>query len=466
MRINSVQIKNYRSIEDLTIEFARLSDQSATFGLIGVNEAGKSSILKALALKDELIVVSQKDFRAKNQPIEVIYNMTPDLEDSSEYHPKSEDDKNEFILIKKDEAVSNIKLTLRILSGSLTSREYEVQLFDSKNLALPTEFSQRLKPIIITQVPKAIFWTANQKYLITEPIELSRFAASPNEVSVPLKNCFLLAGIENIAERVGSLTESTDIEELQTVLGEKVTQHIQTVWPNHPIKITFLISNGILNFHVKDKESTAKAKTADQRSDGFRQFVSFLLTISAQSRNEELSNSILLLDEPETHLHPQAQEYLLSELIKITKGDKNNLCLFATHSLFMIDKVQLGRNCKVKKVTDKTLIEFFQNKSISYSMVAYEVFDIATTDLHNELYGILQEQSSCASEKDFDEYLQTKGLKRDVPYTKLKPANKQETYSVTLPVKIRNIIHHPENPHNAYTESELRKSIELLNSIR
>jgi len=53
-----------------------------------------------------------------------------------------------------------------------------------------------------------------------------------------------------------------------------------------------------------------------------------LLTISAESATNQLSNSFLLLDEPETHLHPQAQEYLKDELIKITRNDANNIVFF------------------------------------------------------------------------------------------------------------------------------------------
>jgi predicted ATP-dependent endonuclease of OLD family len=192
--------------------------------------------------------------------------------------------------------------------------------------------------------------------MIPITLNLAQFAVTPDTISIPLKNCFALAGIvgaDAIKRKVAVIAESTEREQLENELGESVTVHINTAWPKHPIKITFSISDGLINFHVHDLNTKGKAKTADQRSDGFRQFVSFLLTISAQNRNDELSNSILLLDEPETHLHPQAQEDLLRELVKITQNKRNNIVFFATHSNHMIDKGDLSRNYKVFKNPNK-----------------------------------------------------------------------------------------------------------------
>jgi len=455
MKIQSVQIKNYRSIEDLTLNFLSLKDGSLTYGLIGLNEAGKSSILKALALKDALIEVNTRDFRG-NKPIEIIYILCPNENEIENYGKIASGEE----LSTEVKGVSFEQITCKVSfdKSSPGTRNFAIDISDQKTEVIE-KLEEKLKFKIVEEIPNSIFWTAQDRYLIDKPINQSEFAASPDSVSIPLKNCFLLAGIQNISQHITSLTETTEVEELQNLLSEKVTEHIKTAWPNHPIQITFYISNNLINFHVKDLETKGKAKTADQRSDGFKQFVSFLLTISAQSKNQELTNSVLLLDEPETHLHPQAQEYLLSELIKITANDKNNICLFATHSLFMIDKADLGRNLKVSKSSDKTAAESFANKVSSYSKVAFEVYDISTTDLHNELYGMLQAREDIYTEKEFDNYLGSKGLKGDLPYIKIKKDQTTETYNVTLPVKIRNIIHHPENKNNSFSQQELRNSI-------
>lgn len=315
---------------------------------------------------------------------------------------------------------------------------------------------------------KAIFWTAASNYLIDKPIDLTAFASGPGSVSIPLRNCFLLAGIEDIPARIASLDgDSTEIELLSRELGAKVTEHLSQAWPNHPVEITFLITGNLLNFHVRDSGTQGKAKTADQRSDGFRQFVSFLLTVSAQNKNEELASTILLLDEPETHLHPLAQEYLLRELVALTANDRDNVVLFATHSNYLIDKKDLSRNFRVRKDGDQSNLVKFDKKSSSYASVSYEVFSIASTDYHNELYGMLHErfQNEDATDdsreriKVFDEAFLHKqhGQKRSHPY-------KGKAKEATLPTHVRNCIHHPESGQK-FSEEELSNSIEIMKAM-
>ena len=211
----------------------------------------------------------------------------------------------------------------------------------------------------------------------------------------------------------------------------------------------------MLSFLVEDIGVKYDSKTTSQRSDGFRQFISFLLTISAQSSTNQLSYSLLLLDEPETHLHPQAQECLRKELIKITRNKENNIILFATHSNYMIDKNHIDRCFRVvKQGNKKTKLERIKGQGSSYSEVNYEVFGISTNDYHNELYGYLE----------------------DIEKTKLEnlPQNKKwynektkKTDGVSLATYIRHSIHHPENTSNAkFTDNELTESIKSLRKAK
>ena len=470
MKLTSITIRNYRSIEEVSFDIEALTDGTFTYGLIGVNEAGKSTILKALALKDGLknekgeVLPLARDFKDKSKPIEIRYTYSLDRKEQQE---------------AKDYLVKNAPST-DIAGIDLTIISYTAYFdFDTPNQAMEsvevkdlkdenehkTTIEDHLTTHLSAKTHESIFWTAEDRYLISQPINLALFAATPGDISIPLKNCFALAGI------VGALiTESTEREQLENELGEKVSEHINTAWPKHPIKITFDISDGLINFHVHDLNTKGKAKTADQRSDGFRQFVSFLLTISAQNSNEELSNSILLLDEPETHLHPQAQEDLLRELVKITQNKRNNLVFFATHSNYMIDKKDLSRNYKVfkkpnkKTEKEKTEITRFKGKVSTYASVTYDVFEISSTDYHNELYDHLratygEENSKDAvglSEFDNGYFVQVKKLEKLYPL-------KKERNKITLPTYIRNCIHYPQNQDKDFSK-QLTESIELLRS--
>ena len=55
MKIIRLSIKSYRSIREVPFNIRSRDDGSFTYGLIGINEAGKSSILKAVGLKDGLV---------------------------------------------------------------------------------------------------------------------------------------------------------------------------------------------------------------------------------------------------------------------------------------------------------------------------------------------------------------------------------------------------------------------------
>lgn len=469
MKLLSIKIKNFRSIENLSFDLNPLDDGSFTYGLVGVNEAGKSSILRALAIKEGVAVPTSKDFKEKSKDIEILFfyqlnnadiECFGDLLDIKNTAPDSS--------LRINNILGNIvtlSVSFSIANPTLPVRKIIYTNRDSDANAENTFLEEKLTSIILNAVHRSILWTADAKFLISHPIPLKEFSAAPEQTSIPLKNCFSLAGITDIQESISNIRgDSTEIEHLQKILGESVTAHIKTVWPDHPITITFLITDGAFHFHVKDTGTISKAKTADQRSDGFKLFVSFLLTISAQDTNKELSNTILLLDEPETHLHPLAQEHLLSELIKITKNDRNNFAFFATHSNYMIDKNDLSRNYRVIKSHDITKIEQLAKRSSTYASVSYNVFNIPSTDYHNELYARLHQkfQDDAPNHKNrefvktFDEeYLQrVKNLPSNRPW-------KQYPNSATLPTHIRNCIHHSDI-ENRFSVEELKMSTDCL----
>jgi predicted ATP-dependent endonuclease of OLD family len=461
MKLLEVTIKNFRSINELKIEISPIEDNSFTYGLIGINEAGKSSVLRAMSFKDnyDSFAPTIKDFNDRSKPIEVSYLFELDSKDIKLAKENLKTKITNVDLSKIDISRVSFNISVPFATPTTFTKTATCHNFkDDDTLKSPVE--SHLIAFISPDKFKTIFWKADDKFLISKPIALAGFATNPN-TSIPLKNCFYLAGIDDIKTQVGLLTDSTEREYLEEKLGEKVTEHIKNVWKEHPVKITFNISDGNINFHIKDEKAKGRAKTADQRSDGFKQFISFLLTISAENKNNELENTLLLLDEPETHLHPTAQENLLDELIKITKSKNNNTVLFATHSNYMIDKSYLNRNIKVTKPEENTVISFYEKKSSSYASVNYDVFNIISTDYHNELYGRAFVLSELDNGTEFDKKIlelhPTVTIKEDYVHSNGKKFN------CTLPTYVRHLIHHPENEKNEkYTQTELKRSIKNL----
>lgn len=464
MNLKSISISSYRSIKNVDFLIENLEDNSYTYGLIGENEAGKTSILKGIGFKDKenKINITSKDHRDNNLYVDLRLTYILSVKETKlviDYIKSIDkdtvfDDKNYKDLIleySKNIDGSNTEIYI-VYKDKEDNEHFEV-----------IQQSGEFYEFILLKVHKTIFWSYDERFLISKEIILSDFFSDPFNTSVPLINCFQLAGykIETFVKLQKEIADdSTDREDIREKLGEAVTKHIKRVWKNHDIKISFDLTPEKINFHIKDLKSKGKAKTADQRSDGFKQFVSFLLTVSAQHTNSQLQNTILLLDEPETHLHPIAQEFFLEELKEISKTN-NNVVFFATHSNYFIDKKHLDRNYKVWKEDDQTFIKKFDEKNSTYASVNYEVFNIISTDYHNELYGLAFDLSELTDLKKFDanikEIVKKTPMKRNYKHTN------QNQFDCSLPTYVRHQIHHPENKLNVeYTEKEFKESVAIL----
>ena len=518
MLIKKINIKNFRSIQNADFEVTESGDGSHTFSLIGINEAGKSSFLKAISLFNQNEIVNKIDyFSNEDEPesreiiISLIYELT--LEDkkklNEELKKKYKFD-NELIskidienihrvaiCTPQNKPKIEIKINLKDEEGILNlyalneqgeiikkqnqedsskSKDQQNSENVNQNLIL-NSLKEKIKESVQNMFHKIVFWKSSDKYLIKDKINLQDFASNPENTSIPLLNCFDLIGIkkQQIKNKViNKLHDPSAMDNLENKLGNIVTKHIKNIWKNHDVKIKFRIDQGALSFLISDGSVEYGSQVINQRSDGFRQFISFLLTVSAEGKIKKLSNSLLLLDEPEVHLHPTAQEFLCEELIKITKENSNNVIIFSTHSAHMIDKKHTERCVKVSKKEAKTILEpLFEedDKKISYSRVIYDVFGIINTDYHNELYGKLNshfsEDDDILSCAKLDRYLEEKYQNLFNKSCKMKIWKRKnrsggvEEKKVTTHTYIRHSISHSENKCNdPYTLDELKESIE------
>jgi AAA15 family ATPase/GTPase len=462
--LKKIIVKNYRSIQTLEIDIPNSQmPNSNCFGLVGINEAGKSSILKAIALKDNVgsIKIEKHDFKNEDSIIiQFLYeleNITSSIRDII----------GDSI---SEKSVANFKHFKATYSINYDNPSLVIENIEFENPNIPESIDQikleELKTFYRSNIHHTVFWTADEKHLINKPIPLSNFISAPETISVPLNNCFKLAGIDDLQKSINkALTDPAERDHLEGKLSLAVTNHVRAIWKNDLIEIKLKIYENTLHFLVNDLESDSKSKTVDQRSEGFKQFISFLLTISAESKKEMLQNTILLIDEPETHLHPIAQGNLLEEMWNISKPQFNNISFFATHSNYLISKHYLDNYFHVHKCADNTEIRKIETKTSSYAGVNYSVFGILGVDYINELYGNLLFELACDS-KEFDkklkETLKKKYLEKD--YIKQKnDGSLLPSIKVSLQTYIRHLIHHPENSNNEpFTDEELHIAIAAL----
>ncbi len=199
------------------------------------------------------------------------------------------------------------------------------------------------------------------------------------------------------------------------------------------------------------------------------------------SRTDEAkgTNLILLFDEPEVHMHPEAGRkfipILADTLIEFQSRKFVNQCqlVLATHSPFIIQ--QLAKyNSSIELVSKKDGLITWQNfdtlsqlsittpNHYSFNLVMYYIFGVPTIELHIELYGYIQKKANRSSICSCDSYIASHALYDPNVHSRQDMYGKNQ-YK-TLPTYIRNAIDHPDS-NRAFKEEELKTSIELLIAI-
>lgn len=256
--------------------------------------------------------------------------------------------------------------------------------------------------------------------------------------------------------------------------GSKIADDLKNFFNNEEykkIKIELLdllhpFSNSF--FALRDESDLKQINTKDLGS-GIEMILTLLLLQSIA--NESKGSIIYLIDEPELHLHPKAQEKLV-ELLMIESKDKQ--IFISTHSPYIF------KNCLLADVGLKLfykedgVIKIANAKdrdwglfpwSPSWGEINYQAYNLPTIELHNELYGYIQEKTNNYSENDFDNYLESTGIQKNKKWTTERNGTVQAEKDVSLQTFIRNKIHHPENAtmqQDNYNNEDLKKSIDEM----
>lgn len=414
MELTKIKISGYKSIDDMDFAIEKRNGSYTTI-LLGKNETGKSNILDALALfnapdddKDVSFLNIRNQAKEPNI-VSVFYSMksnSPDqyrdfvakqIKISDKIISKIEVVKAvKEVFIQKDETEYGTEWVFeykdfsldKIYTGKVTEaqvvngipknidysairheKEISEEEKDKFELLTKEKLEELLQPIMEKYFEKysiaTSIWKSDPNYLIQDEIQLKSFSEKPNEYP-PLKNIFALAGYlkaDDIKNKIDEIEKNSNYrQKLKKQLSESTTKYINEKWPEHKVCINVDISDE-LNIHVKvqDIDNTDTYYNMEERSQGFKQFISLLLSISATNKAKTISNNLILIDEPEVHLHPSGIRYMLKELLEI---GENNYLFIATHSNFMLDRKTPERHFLIsksegitnnKQITDKNL---------------------------------------------------------------------------------------------------------------
>ena len=446
MKLNRVQIKNFRSIRDIEINL----DPPCRV-LVGINESGKSNILNALALlSDDYGPVKKDDLR------EALSHEGPIKESKVTFifqFEKPESDK--LVEVVSTKIIAGIKNPDVVLSGK---KKFSVKEFCS------TRNEGLYSADILEEKKKFNYWSFDEKYKLLEGWKKPT-SACPADFQIELKGqkyqlsqykLVKTSDLENIPD---GYLEDANIKEFEELVGDAITEITKENLPKAlfweydeenilpgfvkitefadnpdicvPLKNMFTLagikdiksgleeksklSNNQFQNYLKNiaKKTTShfrsvwkeykniefslkldgdkiipgitEENTYDfaRRSDGFKRFTTFLLMISINVKMDNLRNTLLLVDEADASLHPTGARYLRDELIKISK---KNYVVYSTHSIFMIDSGDIGRHYIVKKKDEITNIEQAQTSNIADEEVLYNA-------LGHSVFAILKEKN-------------------------------------------------------------------------
>lgn len=188
------------------------------------------------------------------------------------------------------------------------------------------------------EIPVSV-WRAKDSDLIQGSIPLREFSEKPSAYPA-LQNMFALSGFvskEQIQRKIQEIEKNSNYRrKLDKKLSDESTRYINTKWKEHKVKIDVRISDELnIQIKVQDGDNEDCYYDMQDRSEGFKQFISLLLSISIKNQSGIIKDNLIIIDEPEVHLHPSGIRYMLEELVKI---GKNNYVFLATHSNFMIDR--------------------------------------------------------------------------------------------------------------------------------
>ena len=497
MQIKRTTLKNFRGYkEEVDIEFQNLTV------FIGKNDVGKSTVLEALdiffndgkgvvnldvndinkvALQegDSEITISVE---FENLPSEIVIDATNKTSLSDEYLLNSD---GNLTIIKKypNASASKAKVYIKAMHPNnkkcndlLSKRNNDLRkIIEQENIecsdrtvnatmraAIWKHFEENLEitetEIDVTKEDAKNIWVNLQKYMPIYSLFQSDRSNNDNdkEVQNPLERA-----VQEIFRRI-------DIQEKLDIVASEVEEKLEEV-SNRTLEKLREMNPEIadsLNPVIPNTENLKWAAvfknvsiTGDndipinKRGSGIRRLILInFFRAEAERRIREMNapSIIYAIEEPETSQHAEHQKKLIEAFLELADAPNTQIVL-TTHCANIVKKLQythlrlIGPDRKITNIT-KSLLPY-----PSLNEVNFVAFGEISVEYHDELYGYILEQ------KKINQY---KVGKETRPYIKLLRDGSTSQESRILSAYIRDLIHHPENTHNArFSDEELSRSI-------
>ena len=365
--LSEITIRNFKSIRILTIELSPFTP------LVGYNNAGKTNIIEGIMWLLRKTSLGDSSFNDINRSVEVegvISGINQDIIDQlPENHrasilPFLTDNK---LIIKRVQTLPNLPLG-----------QIKLYVKDPAHSGEPNEW--RLNPTGIDQAIQS---------LLPEPIHIGAMENAEEDVSKS-KSTTTIGKL--LGEIIGPI-QASYTEQVQTALNgikelldadgtsraselvafdTEVNRKVESFFPGVNIKVHVptpelkeVFSKGTIkvfeNLNPLGRDVSALGHGA-QRSIQMA-LVRHLADIKRES-GEHVSNTLLLIDEPELYLHPQAIEVLRDALKTLSK--EGYQVIFSTHSPLTLTSADVENTLLIRKNDE---VGTFKRNSLKTSIV-------------------------------------------------------------------------------------------------
>ena len=480
MHISKIQLHNFKGFKG---DHEILFDKGVNF-FVGDNNCGKSSVFEAIDFirtkKDRNEVITKTEIETDSFVSVEIEFRGDDLKSLIDTEPLK---KYQSYLIDE-----NGEISLRVMRSSEEleiTQSGKTKSISGKNvLVFNPSANQFENPTGIDNTITALF-DAQFVWADTDSGDVSDFSKTKisgkiintitkDFVNSPTWDAFKQSHQATFGEGDNSLANTLKPveQQIQSILSEQYGDtEVRFCFSLPEIDSFFKTGNIALSENGIETKSCEKG-TGMQRALALA-LIQVYADISSSDENGVSKPILFFIDEPETFLHPQAQNKLLDALERISAKSQ---IFIITHSPYLLKKYKKDTHSmnvfsKVRglnKVEAGKEFDLFGSSSPTWGEINYYGFGVLSVEFHNELYGFIQAKAIFEDEKnyfedEFEKYLIGKGINQDQPYIKLKKDSSTENQNRTLPTKIRNIIHHPENQNNPkFTNQELKTSVESL----
>ena len=357
MKLKSVQVKNFKCVEDST----RFDVRPVTC-LVGKNEAGKTSLLEALhKLNPDVAELGEFDVlleypRRRRKEYQRRAKTEPDDALITRWQLEDKDVKALQESLGPDALSSRI---VEVRKGYYSGRRWAFEDGKSSQQTLPASVQTTLERLL----PKFLYFSKCN--IMNGRISIDDLIRNQERGKLSGPDRVFLALLDLVGTRPEHLTSIENSEELIADLeaaSAPITDKISRYWSqNTSLRVCFQLHPGKLQDPPPfDKGQVLQTRILntrhnltlnfDERSTGFVWFFSFLVWFS-QVRRTFGDNLFVLLDDPGIGLHAKAQEdlrrYISLEL------EPHYQAIYTTHSPFMVDPNNLERARTVEDVVAK-----------------------------------------------------------------------------------------------------------------